>query len=85
MQTEQIHPEKITYTNVQEVIRLSVSEAQKDFAATNRESLIEAYWSLADGKPVYPFAVYRAAGGLLRDFLRAEKRNGKGILPLLRF
>ena len=24
-------------------------------------------------------------GGRLRDFLRAEKRNGKGILPLLRF
>ena len=51
VQTEQIHPEKITYTNVQEVIRLSVSEAQKDFAATNRESLIEACLSLADGKP----------------------------------
>ena len=51
VQTEQIHLEKITYDNVQEVIGLSVSEAQKDFVATNSESLIEACLSLTDGKP----------------------------------
>ena len=50
MQTEQIHLEKITYDNVQEVIGLSVSEAQKEFVATNSESLIEACLSLTDGK-----------------------------------
>ena len=58
MQTDQIHLEKITYDNVGEIVELRVAEEQKGFVASNDWSLIHAYLSLSEGKPVYPFGIY---------------------------
>lgn len=58
MQMEPIHLEKITHDNVGEIVRLRVAEKQKNFVANNDWSLIHAYLSLAEGKPVFPFGIY---------------------------
>ncbi len=58
MQKKQIHLEKVTYDNVRDVVKLRVAKEQRDFVAGNDSSLIEAYLTLAEGKPVFPFAIY---------------------------
>ena len=60
MSTEQLHLEKITWDNVDAVLNLHVSKDQKNFVATNRNSLVDAYLAIAaDGKQVFPFGIYR--------------------------
>ena len=54
----QIHLEKVTYDNVGRVVKLRVSKEQKNFVASNKWSLIQAYLTLAEEEPVYPFAIY---------------------------
>ena len=54
---EQVHLEKVTYDNVAEVCKLQVNKDQKNFVASNKGSLIEAYLALDMGNPVYPFAI----------------------------
>ena len=53
-----IHLEKVTYDNVDDILKLEVAEDQKDFVASNNWSLIQAYLSLAEGDPVFPFGIY---------------------------
>lgn len=48
----------ITRDNVWEVTKLSVAENQKDFVATNAESLIEAFATISDGEVALPKAIY---------------------------
>ncbi len=50
--------EKVTRKNIWEVITLSVDETQKQFVATNTESLLEAYLTLDLGASVYLFCIY---------------------------
>ena len=50
--------EKITDKNVWRIIELEVEEAQKSFVATNTQSMIEAYTTLASGGVALPFGIY---------------------------
>ena len=49
---------KIDLQNVWKIVHLSVSDEQKDFVATNAESLIEAYAAIQSGEVALPFALY---------------------------
>lgn len=53
-----IHLEKVTYDNVKDILQLRVADCQKDFVASNDWSLIQAYLSVAEGEPVFPFGIY---------------------------
>ncbi len=58
MRKPDIHLEKVTDDNVDAIVKLRVSKEQRKFVATNNWSLIDAYLSLAEGKPVFPFGIY---------------------------
>ena len=58
MQQEQIHLERVTEDNVEAIVKLRVSKKQKDYAASSKRSLIDAYLALAEDKPVFPFGIY---------------------------
>lgn len=73
MQEKQIHLEKVTYENVGEIVKLHVSEEQKNYVASNDWSLIHAYLSLAEGTPVYPFGIY--CGETLVGFIMISYDN----------
>ena len=49
---------KIDDTNVWEIVKLSVEEEQKNFVATNTESIIEAYTMITSGGVALPFGIY---------------------------
>lgn len=54
----QIRLEKITYQNVDDVLGMRVAEEQKSFVASNSDSLVEAYLTLAAGRQVLAFGIY---------------------------
>ncbi len=49
---------KIDKNNVWKILKLKVREDQKDFVATNTESIIEAYVTITSGGVALPFGVY---------------------------
>ena len=44
--------------NLWKVVKLTVADGQKDFVATNTESILEAYVTIAAGCTALPFAIY---------------------------
>lgn len=58
MKQSQIHLEKVTDDNVEDIVKLRVAKEQKEYVASNEWSLVDAYLSLAKGEPVFPFGVY---------------------------
>lgn len=50
--------EKINSENVWEIIKLKVDETQKNYVATNTESIIEAYTTITANGIAYPFGIY---------------------------
>lgn len=50
--------EKINSKNVWEIIKLEVDETQKNYVATNTESIIEAYTTITANGIAYPFGIY---------------------------
>ena len=58
MRKPNIHLEKVTEDNVEAIVDLRVSKEQRNYVASNKWSLIDAYLSLADGEPVFPFGIY---------------------------
>lgn len=58
MRNAKIHLEKVTGDNVKEIVGLRIAKEQKEFVASNQWSLVDAYLSLADGEPVFPFGIY---------------------------
>lgn len=50
--------EKITGGNVWDILKLRVSEAQKDFVAGNDISITEAYAAIAGNGHAFPFGIY---------------------------
>ena len=58
MRNMKIHLEKVTEDNVDAIVGLRVAKAQRDYVASNKWSLIDAYLTLADGEPVFPFGIY---------------------------
>ena len=53
-----INLEKINSKNIWKVVSLSVNEQQKNFVATNAQSILEAYATISDGNVAVPFAIY---------------------------
>lgn len=49
---------KITYDNIYDILKLSVSEKQKDFVATNTDSIIQAYVAITNNGFAFPFGIY---------------------------
>lgn len=50
--------EKIHKDNVWQILELKVAEYQKDYVATNSESIIDAYVSAGTGCIAFPFGIY---------------------------
>jgi len=53
-----LHLEKINKNNVWDIINLKVKKSQKEFVATNEESIIEAYTTITANGHVFPFGIY---------------------------
>ncbi|MBO4861805.1 MAG: GNAT family N-acetyltransferase [Firmicutes bacterium] len=58
MRKPKIYLEKVTEDNVEAIVKLNVSKEQRKYVASNNWSLIDAYLSLAEGEPVFPFGIY---------------------------
>lgn len=53
-----LHLEKITAKNVWDILKLEVSESQRDFVAANDVSIIEAYIAITANGHAFSFGVY---------------------------
>ena len=53
-----LHIEKINGKNVWEILKLHVSETQKEFVAANDVSIIEAYATITANGFAFPFGIY---------------------------
>lgn len=53
---------KIDKSNVWKIVRLSVSDDQSGFVATNTESILEAYITITSGKVALPFGIFNDDG-----------------------
>ncbi len=53
-----IRLEKVNSHNVWKLLKLEVNEDQKNFVATNTESIIEAYTTIAANGVALPFGIY---------------------------
>lgn len=51
--------QKVNIHNVWELLALEVDENQKSFVATNIESIVEAYTTLAVDGVALPFGIYK--------------------------
>ena len=71
MRKPDIHLEKVTDDNVDAIVKLRVTKEQRKFVASNNWSLIDAYLSLAEGKPVFPFGIYNGKGAALLRYCYA--------------
>ena len=67
--------EKVNSKNVWKLLKLRVAPAQEDFVASNTQSIVEAYTTIAAGGVALPFGVY--ADGEPVGFLML----GYGTLP----
>ena len=45
-------------TNIWKLVKLSVSDEQRDFIATNTESILEAYTTITSGGVALPFGIF---------------------------
>ena len=50
--------QKIDQHNVWRILKLEVDETQKEFVATNTESIVEAYTTIVAGGIALPFGIY---------------------------
>ena len=50
--------EKVSSKNVWKLLKLRVSPEQEDFVASNTQSIVEAYTTVASGGTALPFGVY---------------------------
>lgn len=50
--------QKVNAKNVWELLALNVAPSQKNFVATNTESIVEAYTTVAAGGVAMPFGIY---------------------------
>ena len=56
----QVRLEKLSWDNVDAIIRLHVSKEQRGFVASNKDSLVDACVRMtAEGKQVFPFGIYK--------------------------
>lgn len=53
-----LHLEKVNGNNVWDILKLTVSESQKNFVAANEISIIEAYTAITANGHAFPFGIY---------------------------
>ncbi len=53
-----LHLEKINGKNVWDILKLDVSESQKNYVAANSISIVEAYTAITGNGHAFPFGVY---------------------------
>lgn len=53
-----VHLEKVNGENIWDILKLSVSESQKNFVASNEVSILEAYAAIASNGYAFPFGVF---------------------------
>ena len=53
-----LHLEKVNGNNVWDILKLTVSESQKNFVAANEISIIEAYTAITGNGHAFPFGIY---------------------------
>lgn len=53
-----IHLEKVTADNIWKIVKLDVNATQKNFVASNTESILEAYTTITSGGVALPFGIY---------------------------
>lgn len=53
-----VHLEKINGENIWDILKLRVSESQKNFVASNEISILEAYAAIASNDYAFPFGVF---------------------------
>ena len=53
-----LHLEKVNGNNVWDILKLAVSESQKNFVATNEISIIEAYTAITGNGHAFPVGIY---------------------------
>ena len=66
-----LHLEKVNGNNVRDILKLTVSEAQKNYVAANDISIIEAYTAITGNGYAFPFGIYdgnRPVGFLMIGF-----------------
>ena len=57
---EPLRLEKLTWDNFDAIINLHVNKEQRDFVASNKDSLVHACVRMIDeGKKVFPFCIYK--------------------------
>ena len=53
-----LHLEKVNGNNVWDILKLTVSESQKNFVAANEISIIEAYTAITGNGHAFPFGIF---------------------------
>ena len=53
-----IHLEKINGENIWDILKLNVSDSQKNFVASNDISIIEAYTAITSNGYAFPFGIF---------------------------
>ena len=53
-----IHLEKINGENIWDILKLNVSDSQKNFVASNDISIIEAYIAITSNGYAFPFGIF---------------------------
>ena len=53
-----LHLEKVNGNNVWDILKLTVSESQKNFVAANEISIIEVYTAITGNGHAFPFGIY---------------------------
>ena len=53
-----LHLEKVNGNNVWDILKLTVSESQKNFVAANEISIIDAYTAITGNGHAFPFGIY---------------------------
>ncbi len=56
-----LHFEKVNGKNVWDILKLKVTESQRDFVASNDVSIIEAYTAITANGHAFPFGIYEDA------------------------
>lgn len=80
-----LHLEKVNGNNVWDILKLSVSESQKNFVATNEISIIEAYTAITGNGHAFPFGIYdedKPVGFLMIDKAYQNRGYGKEAVSL---
>jgi len=77
-----IHMEPITENNVWKICNLHVGEKQKDFVADNKDSLVEAYVTIAKGEVALPFGLFdddMPIGFVMIGYDNVEENEIRGV------